>query len=58
MLEPIMQETETTELKKSLAELKQGLISRVAMLNKHGHPSFPAVPSRDYRHAAGHGPEL
>ncbi|MDR0779544.1 MAG: putative DNA binding domain-containing protein [Pseudomonadales bacterium] len=29
-------ETETTELKKSLAELKQGLISLVAMLNKHG----------------------
>ncbi|QOJ08056.1 ATP-binding protein [Nitrosomonas sp. H1_AOB3] len=34
--EPIMTETETTELKKSLAELKQGLISLAAMLNKHG----------------------
>jgi len=29
-------ETETVEFKKSLAELKQGLISLVAMLNKHG----------------------
>lgn len=29
-------ETETCELKKSLAELKQGLVSLVAMLNKHG----------------------
>ncbi|MEI6209790.1 MAG: ATP-binding protein [Desulfuromonadales bacterium] len=29
-------ESETVELKKSLAELKQGLISMVAMLNKHG----------------------
>lgn len=29
-------ETETVELKKSLAELKQGLISLTAMLNKHG----------------------
>ena len=29
-------ETETTELKKSLAELKQGLVSLAAMLNKHG----------------------
>ena len=31
-----MTETETTELKKSLAELKQGLVSLTAMLNKHG----------------------
>lgn len=31
-----MTETETVELKKSLAELKQGLISLAAMLNKHG----------------------
>ncbi len=30
------QETETTEFKKTLAELKQGLISLAAMLNKHG----------------------
>lgn len=29
-------ETETTEFKKSLAELQQGLISLAAMLNKHG----------------------
>lgn len=29
-------ETETTEYKKSLAELKQGIISLAAMLNKHG----------------------
>lgn len=35
-LGPIMTETETTEFKKSLAELKQGLISLAAMLNKHG----------------------
>lgn len=28
-------ESETVELKKSLAELKQGLISIVAILNKH-----------------------
>jgi ATP-dependent DNA helicase RecG len=32
---PTMTETETVELKKSLAELKQGLISLAAMLNKH-----------------------
>lgn len=31
-----MTETETIELKRSLAELKQGLISLAAMLNKHG----------------------
>ena len=31
-----MTETETVELKKTLAELKQGLISLAAMLNKHG----------------------
>lgn len=31
-----MTESETIELKKSLAELKQGLISLTAMLNKHG----------------------
>jgi len=37
MREPTMTETETTEFKKSLAELKQGLISLAAMLNKHGH---------------------
>ncbi|GAB6904285.1 Divergent AAA domain protein [Desulfosarcina cetonica] len=30
-----LQESETAELKKSLAELKQGLISMVAILNKH-----------------------
>ncbi len=29
-------ETETRECKKTLAELKQGLISLTAMLNKHG----------------------
>ncbi len=34
--EPPMTESETTELKKSLAELKQGLVSLAAMLNKHG----------------------
>jgi len=32
-----LQETETLELKKSLAELKQGLVSMVAILNKHGN---------------------
>ena len=31
-----MKEDETIEFKKSLAELKAGLISIVAMLNKHG----------------------
>lgn len=33
---PTVTESETVELKKSLAELKQGLISLAAMLNKHG----------------------
>jgi ATP-dependent DNA helicase RecG len=33
---PTRTETESTEFKKSLAELKQGLISLAAMLNKHG----------------------
>jgi len=32
----LMKEDETIEFKKSLAELKAGLISIVAMLNKHG----------------------
>ncbi|MDO4682020.1 MAG: ATP-binding protein [Lautropia sp.] len=32
----LMTESETVELKKSLAELKQGLVSLTAMLNKHG----------------------
>lgn len=32
----VLAENEAVELKKSLAELKQGLISLVAMLNKHG----------------------
>lgn len=32
----LLQECETVELKKSLAELKEGLISITAMLNKHG----------------------
>lgn len=31
-----MTESETTELKKSLADLKQGLVSLAAMPNKHG----------------------
>lgn len=31
-----MRESETVELKKSLAELKEGVISMVAILNKHG----------------------
>lgn len=34
-LEHKLRESETIELKKSLAELKQGLISMVAILNKH-----------------------
>ena len=33
---PYAMETETREFKKSLAELKQGLASLAAMLNKHG----------------------
>lgn len=32
----LLRESETLELKKSLAELKEGLISIAAMLNKHG----------------------
>src|SRR3990167_755401 len=31
-----LRESETVELKKSLAELKEGLVSMVAILNKHG----------------------
>ena len=40
-------ESETVEFKTSLAELKQGLISLVAMLNKHGHGDlwFGIAPS-------------
>jgi len=30
-----LKESETVELKKSLAELKQGLVSMAAILNKH-----------------------
>jgi ATP-dependent DNA helicase RecG len=33
---PLRAESESTEFKKTLAELKQGLISLAAMLNKHG----------------------
>jgi len=33
----LMKETETVEFKKSLGELKEGIISLVAMLNKHQH---------------------
>ncbi len=35
-LEDKLRESETIELKKSLGELKQGLVSMVAILNKHG----------------------
>ena len=35
MAKPPLKESETVELKKSLAELKPGLISMVAILNKH-----------------------
>jgi ATP-dependent DNA helicase RecG len=35
MAKPPLKENETVELKKSLAELKQGLVSMVAILNKH-----------------------
>ena len=35
MNEQPLQESETVELKKSLAELKQGLVSMAAILNKH-----------------------
>ena len=31
----LLKESETVELKKSLAELKQGLVSMTAILNKH-----------------------
>ena len=31
-----MRESETIELKKSLAELKEGIVSMTAILNKHG----------------------
>jgi len=42
-----MSESETVEFKTSLAELKQGLISLVAMLNKHGQGDlwFGVTPS-------------
>ncbi|MDZ7857670.1 ATP-binding protein [Sphaerotilus sp.] len=36
MRSDLLLESETLELKKSLAELKEGLVSMVAMLNKHG----------------------
>lgn len=36
MSSDLLLESETLELKKSLAELKEGLVSMVAMLNKHG----------------------
>ncbi len=36
MADTALRESETLELKKGLAELKQGLISMVAILNKHG----------------------
>jgi ATP-dependent DNA helicase RecG len=35
MRKPSLQESETVELKRSLAELKQGLVSIAAILNKH-----------------------
>ena len=35
MGKPPLKESETVELKKSLAELKQGLVSMAAILNKH-----------------------
>ena len=35
MGKPPLQESETVEVKKSLAELKQGLVSMAAILNKH-----------------------
>ena len=35
MCKQLLQESETVELKKSLAELKQGLVSMAAILNKH-----------------------
>lgn len=37
MSSDLLQESETVELKKSLAELKEGLISIAAILNKHRH---------------------
>jgi len=36
MFVEIMQESETIELKKSLSELKKGLVSIAAILNKQG----------------------
>ena len=43
----LLQESETVELKKSLAELKEGLISMAAILNKHGEGElwFGVAPS-------------
>ena len=35
-----LKESETVELKKGLAELKQGLISMAAILNKHQTGTF------------------
>ena len=47
MSSELLQESETVELKKSLAELKEGLISMVAILNKHGEGElwFGVAPS-------------
>jgi ATP-dependent DNA helicase RecG len=36
MSSELLHESETVELKKSLAELKEGIISIAAILNKHG----------------------
>ena len=47
MSSELLHESETVELKKSLAELKEGIISIAAILNKHGGGElwFGVVPS-------------
>lgn len=47
MSSELFRESETVELKKSLAELKEGLISMAAILNKHrsGELWFGVAPS-------------
>ena len=47
MSSEVLRESETVELKKSLAELKEGLISMAAMLNKHrrGELWFGVAPN-------------
>lgn len=50
-----LRESETVELKKSLSELKEGLVSIAAILNKHGFGEiwFGISPDGQFRQIAG-----